>query len=293
MHVPANIGDYTDFYSSRSHAFNVGSIIRGPANALNENWLQIPIGYHGRASSIVPTGTDLIRPRGQTKAKDATSPSFSDCKRLDFEMEVGAFIGGTTNKLGRPLKVNEAWNNIFGFVLLNDWSFRDFQTWEYVPLGPFTAKNGLSTISPWIVTVDALEGSEVPLSVQEPQPLEYLREKNHISYDINLNVSIQTPKMEKPERIVQTNFKYLYWSCAQQLTHHAVTGCNMTPGDLLGSGTISGEKKEEYGSLLELTWGGRDEIEFSNGEKRKFIQDGDIVVMTGHALKNGKKIGFG
>ena len=192
MHLPAKVGDYTDFYSSRSHAFNVGSIIRGPANALNENWLYIPIGYHGRSSSIAVSGTSLRRPRGQTKAKDATKPTFSECKRLDYEMEVGAFLGGTPNELGKPIKVNEAWNNIFGFVLLNDWSFRDLQTWEYVPLGPFTAKNGLSTISPWIVTVDALEGCEVPLSEQDPEPFPYLVEKNHISYDINLEVSIIT-----------------------------------------------------------------------------------------------------
>jgi fumarylacetoacetase len=158
-HLPVRIGDYTDFYSSRSHAFNVGSIIRGPANALNENWLQIPIGYHGRASSVVVSGTPLRRPRGQVKAKDTTVPSFSECKRLDFEVEIGAFLGGTTNELGKPLRVNEAWDNVFGFVILNDWSFRDFQTWEYVPLGPFTAKNGLTTISPWIVTLEALSGA--------------------------------------------------------------------------------------------------------------------------------------
>lgn len=175
MHVPVKIGDYTDFYSSRAHAFNVGSIIRGPQNALNENWLHIPIGYHGRSSSIVVSGTQFNRPRGQVKAKDAIQPSFSDCKRLDFEMEVGAFIGGNPNQLGKPIKVNEAWNYVFGFVLLNDWSFRDFQTWEYVPLGPFTAKNGVSTISPWIVTLEALEGCQVPLSKQEPEPLRYLQ----------------------------------------------------------------------------------------------------------------------
>lgn len=293
MHLAVKIGDYTDFYSSRAHAFNVGSIIRGPANALNENWLQIPIGYHGRSSSVVMSGTDLRRPRGQTKAKDATEPSFTECKRLDYEMEIGAFVGGTTNELGRPIKVNEAWNNIFGFVLFNDWSFRDFQTWEYVPLGPFTAKNGISTVSEWIMTVDALEGSEVPLSKQEPTPLPYLQEKNHISYDISLDVLIKTEKMEAPERLIQTNFKYMYWSCAQQLAHHSVSGCNMRPGDLLGSGTISGEKKEEFGSLLELTWGGRDEIKLSNGEVRKFVEDGDTILMRGTAVKNGRKMGFG
>ena len=293
MHVPATIGDYTDFYSSRAHAFNVGSIIRGPENAINENWMQIPIGYHGRSSSIVVSGTDLRRPRGQTKAKDAKFPSFTECKRLDFEMEIGAFIGGTTNQLGKPIKVNDAWNNVFGFVLFNDWSYRDFQTWEYVPLGPFTAKNGQSTISPWIVTVDALEGSEIPLSVQDPEPLPYLREKNHISFDMNLCVAFKTPTMQAPDQIVKTNFKYLYWSVAQQLAHHSVSGCNMRAGDMLGSGTISGEKKEEWGSLLELTWGGRDEITLGNGEKRKFVEDGDEIIMTGFTMKNGKKIGFG
>ena len=194
-HLPARIGDYTDFYSSRSHAFNVGSIIRGPANALNENWLHIPIGYHGRSSSIVVSGTPLRRPRGQFKGKDATSPVLTDCKRLDFEVEMGAFLGGSLNELGKPIKVNEAWNYIFGFVLLNDWSFRDFQVWEYVPLGPFTAKNGMSTISPWIVTLDALEGSEVKLDEQEPTPLPYLKENNHMSYDIELSMMYKTPKM--------------------------------------------------------------------------------------------------
>lgn len=239
-HLPAKIGDYTDFYSSRAHAFNVGSIIRGPANALNENWLQIPIGYHGRSSSIVLSGTPVRRPRGQVKAKDAPLPSFSDCKRLDFEIEMGAFLGGTLNELGKPIKVNEAWNNIFGFVLFNDWSFRDFQVWEYAPLGPFTAKNGISTISPWIVTVDALEGSEVKLNQQDPVPLEYLREKEHKSYDIELSLLYKTPKMEQAEKMVTTNYKYMYWSVAQQLAHHSVTGCNMQVGDMLGSGTISG-----------------------------------------------------
>ena len=255
--------------------------------------LHIPIGYHGRASSLVVSGTDLIRPRGQTKAKDAKVPSFTECKRLDFEMEMGAFIGGTTNELGKPLKVNQAWNNIFGFSLLNDWSFRDFQTWEYVPLGPFTAKNGISTLSPWIVTVEALNGCQVPLSNQDPEPLPYLKEKNHISYDINLGVHIQTPKMTEPEQIVKTNFKYLYWSVAQQLTHHAVSGCNMQPGDLLGSGTISGDDKSEFGSLLELSWGGQNKITLKNGEERVFIQDGDSIIMTGYAVNKGKKIGFG
>ena len=194
-HMAVQVGDYTDFYSSRSHAFNVGSIIRGPENALNPNWLHIPIGYHGRSSSIVTSGTQLRRPRGQTKGKDATEPSFSDCKRLDFEIEMAAFVGGSTNELGRPIKVNEAWNNIFGFSILNDWSFRDFQTWEYVPLGPFTAKNGISTVSDWIVTLEALKDAEVPLSVQEPAPLPYLQEKNHVSFDIALSLEYKTPKM--------------------------------------------------------------------------------------------------
>jgi len=189
------IGDYTDFYSSYAHAFNVGSIIRGPNNAINENWLHIPIGYHGRSSSIVVSGTPLRRPRGQVKGKDAKSPSFSECKRLDFEVEMGAFVGGTTNELGKPIKANEAWNNIFGFVILNDWSYRDFQTWEYVPLGPFTAKNGMSTISPWIVTLEALKDFETELSVQDPTPLPYLQEKKHISYDISLSLYLKTNKM--------------------------------------------------------------------------------------------------
>jgi fumarylacetoacetase len=259
MHLPAKIGDYTDFYASRNHAFNVGSIIRGPENALAENWLHIPIGYHGRSSSVVVKG-DVIRPHGQSKPPGAEKPQFGECKRLDFELEIGVFVGGKTNHIGHPLKVNKAWDNIFGLVLLNDWSFRDFQTWEYVPLGPFTSKNGITTISPWIVTLEALEGAKVELPPQVPTPLEYLQEKEHKSFDIDLTVELSNGNIT--EVISKSNMKYLYWSIAQQLAHHSVSGCPMKPGDLFGTGTISGPEKDSLGCLLEMTWGGKNPIKF-------------------------------
>ena len=236
MHLPAKIGDYTDFYSSKNHAYNVGVMFRGPNNALQPNWLHLPVGYHGRASSIVVSGTDVIRPRGQAKLPDKEAPFFTECKRLDFELEMGAFLGGKLNKMGHPIKVTEAENYIFGFVLTNDWSARDIQAWEYVPLGPFDAKNFATTISPWIITLDALEPFRVDLAAQEPEPLDYLKEKVHSSFDINLEVSIQSEKMKEEGIICKSNYKYMYWSVAQQLAHHAVTGCIMNPGDMLASG---------------------------------------------------------
>jgi fumarylacetoacetase len=236
MCLPAQIGDYTDFYSSYHHAYNVGCIIRGKDNAIQPNWLHLPVGYHGRASSIVVSGNEMVRPRGQVKPADQPNPIFSETKRLDFELEMGAFLGGDLNKLGHPIKCSEAEKYIFGYVILNDWSARDIQTWEYVPLGPFGAKNFCTTISPWIVTIMALEEFRVPLQKQDPVPLNYLQDANLSSFKINLETKIKTPKMENYEVIVNSNFQYLYWSVAQQLTHHTVTGCNMNPGDLLGTG---------------------------------------------------------
>ena len=233
--LPAQIGDYTDFYSSKNHAYNVGCIIRGPDNALQSNWSRLPVGYHGRASSVV-LDTEIIRPRGQIKPADKNEPIFSESKRLDFELEVGAFVGGKTNKQGYPIKCANAEENIFGLVLLNDWSARDIQTWEYVPLGPFNAKNFATVISPWIVTIDALESFRIALPKQDPEPLPYLQDPNLSSFDIVLDVLIKSEKAEKADLICKSNFKYLYWSIAQQLAHHTVTGCNMNPGDLLGSG---------------------------------------------------------
>ncbi len=236
MCLPSQIGDYTDFYSSKNHAYNVGCILRGKDNALQPNWVHVPIGYHGRASSIVTNGHNVPRPRGQIKLPDQENPIFSETKKLDFELEMGSFIGGELNKLGYPIKCCDAEDYIFGYVLLNDWSARDIQAWEYVPLGPFNAKNFATVISPWVVTIQALEEFRVPLDKQEPKPLQYLYDSKLSSFDISLEVSIKTEKLEKPEVICTSNFKYLYWSVAQQLTHHAVTGCNMNSGDLLGTG---------------------------------------------------------
>lgn len=234
---------------------------------------------------------DVIRPRGQSKPPGADKPIFGECKRLDYELEMGIFVGGKTNPIGHPLKVNQAWNNIFGFVILNDWSFRDFQTWEYVPLGPFTAKNGITTISPWVVTVEALEDCKVELPVQEPQPLEYLREKEHKSFDIELTVEISNG--DTREIVSKSNLKHLYWSVTQQLTHHSITGCPMKPGDLFGTGTISGTDKNSLGCLLESTWGGKNPIKFGEGT-RTFLQDGDVVTMKGtthHGVGFGECVG--
>jgi fumarylacetoacetase len=291
---PAQIGDYTDFYSSRNHAYNVGCIIRGPDNAIQPNWTYLPVGYHGRSSSIVVSGHNVPRPRGQIKPPNSDAPVFSTSERMDYELEMGAFLGGELNQMGRPIKCAKAEENIFGFVILNDWSARDVQTWEYVPLGPFDAKNFCSVISPWVVTVEALNEFRVELPKQDPAPLSYLVDPNFSSFDIKLDVSVKTEKAEKPEILTKSNFKYLYWSVAQQLTHHAVTGCNMRAGDLLGSGTISGPEKHERGCLLEITWGGKEPITLASGETRTFLKDGDEVLMTGYCeSKNGYVIGFG
>jgi fumarylacetoacetase len=293
MLLPATIGDYTDFYSSREHATNVGVMFRGPDNALQPNWLHLPVGYHGRASSVVVSGTDIRRPMGQTKADDAPSPSFGPSRLMDFELEMGFFVG-PGNPLGDSIPVDRAGEHIFGMVLVNDWSARDIQKWEYVPLGPFLGKNFGTSISPWVVTMDALEPFRCAGPAQDdPEPLDYLKNRSDCAFDIHLEVLLQSEKTAAPERIATSNFKYMYWNVCQQLAHHTVNGCNTQPGDLYGSGTISGPEKHERGSMLELSWRGTETIELSNGETRKFLADNDTVVMRGHCESDGIRVGFG
>jgi fumarylacetoacetase len=292
MVMPVAIGDYTDFYSSREHATNVGTMFRGKDNALMPNWLCLPVAYHGRASSIVVSGTALHRPRGQTKADGAESPSFGPSESLDFELEMGFFTGPGT-ELGEPIAVERAPEHIFGMVLVNDWSARDIQKWEYVPLGPFLSKNFCTSISPWVVTLDALEPFRVPGPPQDPPPLSYLRSTGNRAYDIHLEVALQTLDMPHPQRICSTNFRHLYWNICQQLAHHTVTGCNIRPGDLMASGTISGPKPGSYGSMLELTWRGERPIQLANGGQRSFIEDRDRITMTGWCQGVGYRVGFG
>jgi fumarylacetoacetase len=291
MCMPIQVLNYTDFYSSEQHAFNVGTMFRGPENALMPNWKHIPVGYHGRASSIVVSGTDFHRPKGQTKADDADMPSFGPCRLLDFELEMG-FITCKENPLGEPVSTSEADEYIFGFVLLNDWSARDIQKWEYVPLGPFLAKNFASHVSPWIVTMDALEPFTVAGPEQDPEVLPYLKYEGDKHFDVKLQVGIQ-PEGTEETVVSNSNFKYMYWNVKQQLAHHTVNGCNMQVGDLYGSGTISGPTKPEYGSMLEITWRGSEPVKMADGSERKFIQDGDTVIMRGHAEKDGVRVGFG
>lgn len=292
MCLPANIGDYTDFYSSKEHATNVGIMFRGKENALMPNWLHLPVGYHGRSSSIIVSGTDIIRPKGQTKADDAPAPSFGPTKLFDFELEMGFFIG-KGNSLGNPIAIEDAYDHIFGMVLVNDWSARDIQKWEYVPLGPFLAKNFATSISPWIVTMDALEEFRTESPKQEPEVLEYLKSTGKNAYDINLDVSLRTEKLSESFIISRSNFKYMYWNICQQLAHHTVNGCNTRAGDLMASGTISGPTPDSYGSMLELTWRGENPIKLPNGEERKFLLDGDTLTISGYCQGNGYKVGFG
>ncbi len=293
LHLPVHVPGYTDFYSSKEHATNVGCMFRDPKNALLPNWSELPVGYNGRASSVIVSGTDIVRPSGQIKLPNADRPQFSACRKLDFELETG-FIVGKANNLGEPIAIENAWDHIFGMVLFNDWSARDLQQWEYVPLGPFNAKTFASSISPWIVTLEALEPFKTHSPVQEPQPLAYLREDHSSnSYDINLSVEIQANGADQADVISETNFKYMYWSMAQQLTHHTIAGCNVQVGDLMGSGTISGPTPNSYGSLLEITWNATKPLTLSNGEERSFIQDGDTLIMKGFCEKGGLRIGFG
>ncbi|MEY2537772.1 MAG: fumarylacetoacetase [Verrucomicrobiota bacterium] len=292
MHLPARIGDYTDFYSSYHHAHNVGTMLRGPENALMPNWKWLPVAYHGRASSIVVSGTPIRRPHGQIKAPDASTPSFGPSRSFDYELEMAFFVG-PSNSLGEPVPIGRATDHIFGFVLMNDWSARDIQAWEYQPLGPFLAKNFATSISPWVVTLDALEPFRKPLSPQDPQPLPYLQLTDDFSFDIQLEARLQTAKMERPHVITCTNFQNLYWSISQQLAHHTVGGCNLQPGDLLASGTISGPTEESRGCMLELTWRGANPLTLPGGETRKWLEDNDTLSITGWSQGDGYRIGFG
>lgn len=293
MLLPAAIGDYTDFYSSREHATNVGTMFRGPDNALQPNWLHLPVGYHGRASSVVVSGTPVRRPMGQTKADDAERPSYGPSRLMDFELEMGFFVGPGT-ALGEPVPVERAADHIFGMVLVNDWSARDIQKWEYVPLGPFLGKSFATSISPWVVTLEALEPLRCPGPAQDdPEPLDYLRSRGDWAYDIRLQVLLSTGAHPGAMPIASSNFRYMYWNICQQLAHHTVNGCNLRPGDLMASGTISGPAKHERGSLLELTWRGTEPLELPSGETRRFLADGDTVVMTGSGSRDGVTIGFG
>ncbi len=291
MQLPVDVGDYTDFYASKEHATNVGSLFRDPENALLPNWLRIPIGYHGRSSSIIPSGTPINRPYGQTKPGDDGIPGFGPSKLVDFELEM-AFITTDANHLGDRVTIDEAEDYIFGLVLFNDWSARDIQAWEYVPLGPFLGKSFASTISPWIVTLDALEPFRTNGPIQDPAPLAYLQHGKNKNFDIKLQVGIQ-PEGDEETIVANSNFKYMYWSMAQQLTHHTVNGCNVRSGDMMGSGTISGPTKEEYGSMLELSWRGQNPVQLKNGVERKFINDNDTVIMRAYSEKDGLRIGFG
>jgi len=289
--MPVEIGDYTDFYSSKEHATNVGMMFRDPANALLPNWLWIPVAYHGRASSIVLSGQDIHRPKGQIKPSADEDPIFTPSRQVDFELEM-AFITFDGKPLGDSISTEEADSYIFGLCLFNDWSARDIQAWEYVPLGPFLGKNFASSISAWIVTLDALEPFSVESPEQNPKVLPYLEFDGKKAYDIQLQVGILTNN--KDETVVcNSNFKYMYWNMAQQLAHHTSNGCNIRCGDLLGSGTISGKSEDSFGSMLELTWRGTKTLKVKDGSERKFINDGDSVIMRGHSELNGVRIGFG
>ncbi len=292
MQLPVRIGNYTDFYSSYHHAHNVGTMLRGPENALMPNWKWLPVAYHGRASSIVISGTDVRRPSGQIKPPDADAPAFGLTKSFDYELEM-AFLIGPGNSLGDPVPIDRAIDHIFGFVLMNDWSARDIQAWEYQPLGPFLAKNFCTSISPWVVTLEALEPFRKSLSRQDPEPLPYLRQKDDFTFDIHLEAHLRTSSMDAPHIITRTNFQNLYWSVAQQLAHHTVNGCNLQPGDLLASGTISGPTEESRGCMLELTWRGANPLKLPNGEMRKWLEDGDTLTTTGWCDGDGYRIGFG
>lgn len=291
MQLPVLIGDYTDFYSSKEHATNVGKMFRDPDNALLPNWLHIPVGYHGRSSTIIPSGIPVHRPMGQTLPNGETTPVFGPSRLVDFELET-AFITTDANIMGENIPVTEAEDYIFGMVLLNDWSARDIQKWEYVPLGPFLAKNFASSISPWIVTMDALEPFRCKGPVQEPTPLPYLQQKGKHAFDINLEVYIE-PENAVPTLVSKSNFKYMYWSMSQQLAHHTSNGCRVNSGDMMGSGTISGPTQDSFGSMLELTWGGKNPLIMSDGTERKFINDNDTVTIKGHCQNSSVRIGFG
>ena len=292
MHLPVNIGDYTDFYSSIEHASNIGSMFRDPSNPLLPNWKHLPVGYHGRASSIIVSGENIHRPKGQIMPLDSETPIYSSSNRVDFELEMG-YIIGKNSSLGSSISTTDSQDYIFGKVLFNDWSARDIQKWEYVPLGPFLGKSFASSISPWVVTMEALDPFRIAGPIQEPNVLDYLKFDGLKNYDINLSVSI-TPEDSNIESIVcNSNFKYMYWNMNQQIAHHTVNGCNLNVGDMMASGTISGHTKDSYGSMLELSWGGKNPIELKDGSTRTFINDMDTVTMRGYCEKNNTRVGFG
>ncbi len=292
MHMPFAVLAFTDFFSSKQHAGNAGKIIRGNESTLAPNWLSMPIGYNSRASTVVVSGTEIRRPLGQRKPRNVEQPLFGPCANLDCELEMGVVLGGRSH-MGDMIAEADAERMIFGFTLLNDWSARDIQAWEYQPLGPFLAKAFATTISPWIVPAEALEPFRVEGPAQDPAPFPYLRQSPKRNYDIALDILLKTKSMSEYARVSQTNFKYMYWSSVQQLMHHGCTGCAMNVGDLLGSGTISGDTRGELGSLLEMSWGGSNPLELPNGEKRTFLEDGDSLMFRGHAQGEGYRIGFG
>ncbi|MCC8974131.1 fumarylacetoacetase [Bradyrhizobium brasilense] len=292
LHMPFAVSGYTDFYSSKEHATNVGVMFRGKDNALQPNWLHMPIGYNGRASTVVVSGSKVRRPRGQLKPPTAEVPSFGACKRLDFELEMGVVVG-QASPMGEMLTEQQAEEMIFGFVILNDWSARDIQQWEYVPLGPFQAKAFATSISPWVVTREALEPFRMQGPAQQPEPLAYLKQTQPNNYDMQLDVALRAGAMNEAKTICSTNFKYMYWSSVQQLVHHASSGCAMNVGDLLGSGTISGPEKHQRGSLLEISWNGTEPVELASGVTRSFLEDGDSLVMRGWCQGDGYRVGFG
>ena len=291
MMMPVHIPNYTDFYSSIEHATNVGKLFRDPANALLPNWKHLPVGYHGRASSIVVSGTEIHRPKGQMKPADADKPVFGPCKQLDIELEM-AFIVNKNTEMGDSISTAEAEDAIFGMVIFNDWSARDIQSWEYVPLGPFLGKNFGSSISPWVVTLEALNPFRTQSPVQEPEVLDYLKFEGDKNYDINLEVYLK-PENGEDNLISESNYKFMYWNMTQQLAHHTVNGCNVEVGDMYASGTISGSEQKSFGSMLELTWRGQNPIQLSNGEERKFLHDNDTITMKAWSEKDGIRVGFG
>ena len=291
MMMPLHVQNYTDFYSSIEHATNVGKMFRDPANALLPNWKHLPVGYHGRASSIVVSGINFHRPKGQMKPADAEKPIFGASKQLDFELEM-AFVLNKNTEIGESISSQEAEDAIFGMVIFNDWSSRDIQSWEYVPLGPFLGKNFCSSISPWVVTLEALEPFRTASPKQEPEVLDYLKFEGDKNFDINLEVYLQ-PENGEENLICQSNYKYMYWNMTQQLAHHTINGCNVEVGDLYASGTISGSEPNSFGSMLELTWRGQNPLKLSDGTERKFIEDHDTIVMRGFSEKNGIRVGFG
>ena len=292
LHMPVEVGDYTDFYSSEHHARNVGTMFRGPENALKPNWKHLPVGYHGRASSVILSGENVRRPCGQTRPNDDEPPVYGPTQLLDFELEVG-FFTGPGNAREEPIPIEETPEHIFGFCLVNDWSARDIQGWEYEPLGPFLGKSFATTISPWIVPMAALEPFRVAGPEQNPEPLEYLQQNGDWAFDVNLEVDLQSATMDAPHTVCRSNFKHMYWTVCQQLAHHTVNGCNTRPGDLMASGTISGPTEDSYGSMLELSWRGQNPVELPGGETRAFLEDGDRVILRGHAQGDGYRVGFG